>query len=118
MTTADRMAGVHTEEVLLLLLQRAIYDVYGMTQLHVMHSLGEAIIVNEKAVEYYMTTNRKYNEDTDQGSRENSEKSVTEHDIDRIVCSMYSFVEKRPPNYQAQCKNTVWSNFSKEKGAA
>ena len=29
----------------------------------------------------------------DPGRRENSEKSVTEHDIDRIVCSMYSFVE-------------------------
>ena len=59
----------------------------------------------------------KYNEDTDlQGSRENSEKSVTEHDIDRIVCSMYSFVEKDLPITKHSAKTQYAEQFFKEKG--
>ena len=99
-TTADRDGRRTYRRSVVLLLQRAIYDVYGsMTQLHVMHSLGEGYYCQlEKAVECADSQQEKYNEDTDlQGSRENSEKSVTEHDIDRIVCSMYSFVEKDLP---------------------
>ena len=57
-TTADRDGRRTYRRSVVLLLQRAIYDVYGsMTQLHVMHSLGEG---------YYCQL----------------EKSVTEHDID------------------------------------
>ncbi len=45
-TTADRGWQAYiTEEVFVLLLQRAIYDVYGsMTQLHVMHSLRRLLL--------------------------------------------------------------------------
>ena len=120
MTTADRDGRRTYRRSVVLLLQRAIYDVYGsMTQLHVMHSLGEGYYCQlEKAVECADSQQEKYNEDTDQGSRENSEKSVTEHDIDMIVCSMYSFVEKRSPNHQAQCKNTVCGAAFQGKRAA
>ena len=120
MTTADRDGRRTYRRSVVLLLQRAIYDVYGsMTQLHVMHSLGEGYYCQlEKAVECADSQQEKYNEDTDQGSRENSEKSVTEHDIDRIVCSMYTFVEKDLTITKAQCKNTVMrSSFSRKKAA-
>lgn len=119
-TTADRDGRRTYRRSVVLLLQRAIYDAYGsMTQLHVMHSLGEGYYCQlEKAVECADSQQEKYNEDTDQGSRENSEKSVTEHDIDMIVCSMYSFVEKRSPNHQAQCKNTVCGAAFQGKRAA
>lgn len=118
-TTADRDGRRTYRRSVVLLLQRAIYDVYGsMTQLHVMHSLGEGYYCQlEKAVECAGSQQEKYNEDTDlQGSRENSEKSVTEHDIDRIVCSMYSFVEKTSQLPSTVQKHSMRSSFSRKKG--
>ena len=117
-TTADRDGRRTYRRSVVLLLQRAIYDVYGsMTQLHVMHSLGEGYYCQlEKAVECADSQQQKYNEDTDQGSRENSEKSVTEHDIDRIVCSMYSFVEKDLPITKHSAKTQYAEQIFKEKG--
>ena len=91
-TTADRDGRRTYRRSVVLLLQRAIYDVYGsMTQLHVMHSLGEG---------YYCQL----------------EKSVTEHDIDRIVCSMYSFVEKDLPITKHSAKTQYAEKLFKEKG--
>lgn len=118
-TTADRDGRRTYRRSVVLLLQRAIYDVYGsMTQLHVMHSLGEGYYCQlEKAVECANSQQEKYNEDTDlQGSRENSEKSVTEHDIDRIVCSMYSFVEKDLTITKHSAKTQYAEQLFKEKG--
>lgn len=118
-TTADRDGRRTYRRSVVLLLQRTIYDVYGsMTQLHVMHSLGEGYYCQlEKAVECADSQQEKYNEDTDlQGSRENSEKSVTEHDIDRIVCSMYSFVEKDLPITKHSAKTQYAEQLFKEKG--
>lgn len=117
-TTADRDGRRTYRRSVVLLLQRAIYDVYGsMTQLHVMHSLGEGYYCQlEKAVECADSQQEKYNEDTYQGSRENSEKSVTEHDIDRIVCSMYSFVEKDLPITKHSAKTQYAEQLFKEKG--
>ena len=118
-TTADRDGRRTYRRSVVLLLQRAIYDVYGsMTQLHVMHSLGEGYYCQlEKAVECADSQQEKYNEDTDlQGSRENSEKSVTEHDIDRIVCSMYSFVEKDLTITKHSAKTQYAEQLFKEKG--
>lgn len=93
-TTADRDGRRTYRRSVVLLLQRAIYDVYGsMTQLHVMHSLGEG---------YYCQL----------------EKSVTEHDIDRIVCSMYSFVEKDLPITKHSAKTQYAEQLFKEKRAA
>lgn len=118
-TTADRDGRRTYRRSVVLLLQRAIYDVYGsMTQLHVMHSLGEGYYCQlEKAVECADSQQEKYNEDTDlQGSRENSVKSVTEHDIDRIVCSMYSFVEKDLTITKHSAKTQYAEQFFKEKG--
>lgn len=118
-TTADRDGRRTYRRSVVLLLQRAVYDVYGsMTQLHVMHSLGEGYYCQlEKAVECADSQQEKYNEDTDlQGSRENSEKSVTEHDIDRIVCSMYSFVEKDLPITKHSAKTQYAEQLFKEKG--
>lgn len=91
-TTAYRDGRRTYRRSVVLLLQRAIYDVYGsMTQLHVMHSLGEG---------YYCQL----------------EKSVTEHDIDRIVCSMYSFVEKDLPITKHSAKTQYAEQLFKEKG--
>ena len=91
-TTADRDGRRTYRRSVVLLLQRAIYDVYGgMTQLHVMHSLGEG---------YYCEL----------------EKSVTEHDIDRIVYSMYSFVEKDLPITKHSAKTQYAEQLFKEKG--
>lgn len=91
-TTADRDGRRTYRRSVVLLLQRAIYDVYGsMTQLHVMHSLGEG---------YYCQL----------------EKSVTEHDSDRIVCSMYSFVEKDLPITKHSAKTQYAEQLFKEKG--
>ena len=117
-TTADRDGRRTYRRSVVLLLQRAIYDVYGsMTQLHVMHSLGEGYYCQlEKAVECADSQQEKYNEDTDQGSRENSEKSVTEHDIDRIVCSMYTFVEKDLTITKHSAKTQYAEQLFKEKG--
>ena len=118
-TTADRDGRRTYRRSVVLLLQRTIYDVYGsMTQLHVMYSLGEGYYCQlEKAVECADSQQEKYNEDTDlQGSRENSEKSVTEHDIDRIVCSMYSFVEKDLPITKHSAKTQYAEQLFKEKG--
>lgn len=91
-TTADRDGRRTYRRSVVLLLQRAIYDVYGsMTQLHVMHSLGEG---------YYCQL----------------EKSVTEHDIDMIVCSMHSFVEKDLPITKHSAKTQYAEQLFKEKG--
>lgn len=91
-TTADRDGRRTYRRSVVLLLQRAIYDVYGsMAQLHVMHSLGEG---------YYCEL----------------EKSVTEHDIDRIVCSMHSFVEKDLPITKHSAKTQYAEQLFKEKG--
>lgn len=91
-TTADRDGKRTYRRSVVLLLQRAIYDVYGsMTQLHVMHSLGEG---------YYCEL----------------EKSVTEHDIDMIVCSMHSFVEKDLPITKHSAKTQYAEQLFKEKG--
>lgn len=91
-TTADRDGRRTYRRSVVLLLQRAIYDVYGsMTQLHVMHSLGEG---------YYCQL----------------EKSVTEHDIDMIVCSMHSFVGKDLPITKHSAKTQYAEQLFKEKG--
>ena len=91
-TTADRDGRRTYRRSVVLLLQRAIYDVYGsMTQLHVMHSLGEG---------YYCQL----------------EKSVTELDIDMIVCSMHSFVEKDLPITKHSAKTQYAEQLFKEKG--
>ena len=91
-TTADRDGKRTYRRSVVLLLQRAIYDVYGsMTQLHVMHSLGEG---------YYCEL----------------EKSVTEHDIDRIVCSMHSFVEKDLTITKHSAKTQYAEQLFREKG--
>ncbi len=91
-TTADRDGRRTYRRSVVLLLQRAIYDVYGsMTQLHVMHSLGEG---------YYCQL----------------EKSVTEHNIDMIVCSMHSFVEKDLPITKHSAKTQYAEQLFKEKG--
>ena len=117
-TTADRDGRRTYRRSVVLLLQRAIYDVYGsMAKLHVMHSLGEGYYCQlEKTAECADSQQEKYNEDTDQGSRENSEKSVTEHDIDLIVCSMHSFVEKDLPITKHSAKTQFAEQLFKEKG--
>lgn len=116
-TTADRDGRRTYRRSVVLLLQRAIYDVYGsMTQLHVMHSLGEGYYCQlEKAVECADSQQEKHSSDN-QGSSENSVQSVTEHDIDRIVCSMYSFVEKDLPITKHSAKTQYAEQLFKEKG--
>lgn len=116
-TTADRDGRRTYRRSVVLLLQRAIYDVYGsMTQLHVMHSLGEGYYCQlEKAVECADSQQEKHSSDN-QGSSENSVQSVTEHDIDRIVCSMHSFVEKDLPITKHSAKTQYAEQLFKEKG--
>ena len=116
-TTADRDGRRTYRRSVVLLLQRAIYDVYGsMTQLHVMHSLGEGYYCQlEKAVECADSQQEKHSSDN-QGSSENSVQSVTWHDIDRIVCSMYSFVEKDLPITKHSAKTQYAEQLFKEKG--
>ena len=116
-TTADRDGRRTYRRSVVLLLQRAIYDVYGsMTQLHVMHSLGEGYYCQvEKAEECADSQQEKHSSDN-QGSSENSVQSVTEHDIDRIVCSMYSFVEKDLPITKHSAKTQYAEQLFKEKG--
>ena len=118
-TTADRDGRRTYRRSVVLLLQRAIYDVYGsMTQLHVMHSLGEGYYCQlEKAEECADSQQEKHSSDN-QGSSENSVQSVTEHDIDRINMQHVLICGKRPTNYQAQCKNTVCgAAFQGKKGS-
>lgn len=116
-TTADRDGRRTYRRSVVLLLQRAIYDVYGsMTQLHVMHSLGEGYYCQlEKAVECADSQQEKHSSDN-QGSSENSVQSVTGHDIDRIVCSMYSFVEKDLPITKHSAKTQYAEQLFKGKG--
>lgn len=116
-TTADRDGRRTYRRSVVLLLQRAIYDVYGsMTQLHVMHSLGEGYYCQlEKAVGCADSQQEKHSSDN-QGSSENSVQSVTGHDIDRIVCSMYSFVEKDLPITKHSAKTQYAEQLFKEKG--
>lgn len=116
-TTADRDGRRTYRRSVVLLLQRAIYDVYGsMTQLHVMHSLGEGYYCQlEKAVECADSQQEKYSLDSQDGS-ENSVQSVTEHDIDLIVCSMHSFVEKDLPITKHSAKTQYAEQLFKEKG--
>lgn len=116
-TTADRDGRRTYRRSVVLLLQRAIYDVYGsMTQLHVMHSLGEGYYCQlEKAVECADSQQQKHSSDN-QGGSENSVQSVTEHDIDLIVCSMHSFVEKDLPITKHSAKTQFAEQLFKEKG--
>lgn len=116
-TTADRDGRRTYRRSVVLLLQRAIYDIYGsMTQLHVMHSLGEGYYCQlEKAVECADSQQEKHSSDN-QGSSENSVQSVTEHDIDRIICSMYLFVEKDLPITKHSAKTQYAEQLFKEKG--
>ena len=116
-TTADRDGRRTYRRSVVLLLQRAIYDVYGsMTQLHVMHSLGEGYYCQlEKAVECADSQQEKHSSDN-QGSSENSVQSVTEHDIDMIVCNMHSFVEKDLPITKHSAKTQYAEQLFKEKG--
>lgn len=117
-TTADRDGRRTYRRSVVLLLQRAIYDIYGsMTQLHVMHSLGEGYYCQlEKAEECADSQQEKHSSDN-QGSSENSVQSVTEHDIDRIICSMYLFVEKDLP-IPSTVQNTVCGAAFQGKRAA
>ena len=116
-TTADRDGRRTYRRSVVLLLQRAIYDVYGsMTQLHVMHSLGEGYYCQlEKAGECADSQQEKHSSDN-QGGSENSVQSVTEHDIDLIVCSMHSFVEKDLPITKHSAKTQFAEQLFKEKG--
>lgn len=116
-TTADRDGRRTYRRSVVLLLQRAIYDVYGsMTQLHVMHSLGEGYYCQlEKAVECADSQQQKHSSDN-QGGSENSVQSVTEHDIDLIVCSMHSLVEKDLPITKHSAKTQFAEQLFKEKG--
>ena len=74
-----------------------------------MHSLGEGYYCQLEKAEECAAANRKSICSDNQGSSENSVQSVTEHDIDRIICSMYLFVEKRPTNYQATVQKTQYA---------
>lgn len=116
-TTADRDGRRTYRRSVVLLLQRAIYDVYGsMAQLHVMHSLGEGYYCQlEKAKECADSQQEKHSLDNQDGS-ENSVQSVTEHDIDLIVCSMHSFVEKDLPITKHSAKTQYAEQLFKEKG--
>ena len=116
-TTADRDGRRTYRRSVVLLLQRAIYDVYGsMEKLHVMHSLGEGYYCQlEKAEECADSQQEKYSLDNQDGS-ENSVQSVTEHDIDLIVCSMHSFVEKDLPITKHSAKTQYAEQLFKEKG--
>lgn len=116
-TTADRDGRRTYRRSVVLLLQRAIYDVYGsMAKLHVMHSLGEGYYCQlEKAKECEDCQQEKHSSDN-QGSSENSVQSVTEHDIDLIVCSMHSFVEKDLPITKHSAKTQYAEQLFKEKG--
>ena len=116
-TTADRDGRRTYRRSVVLLLQRAIYDVYGsMAQLHVMHSLGEGYYCQlEKAGECADSQQEKHSSDN-QGGSENSVQSVTEHDIDLIVCSMHSFVEKDLPITKHSAKTQFAEQLFKEKG--
>lgn len=116
-TTADRDGRRTYRRSVVLLLQRAIYDVYGsMAKLHVMHSLGEGYYCQlEKAKECADSQQEKHSLDN-QGGSENSVQSVTEHDIDLIVCSMHSFVEKDFPITKHSAKTQYAEQLFKEKG--
>lgn len=116
-TTADRDGRRTYRRSVVLLLQRAIYDVYGsMAKLHVMHSLGEGYYCQlEKAEGCADSQQEKHSLDNQDGS-ENSVQSVTEHDIDLIVCSMHSFVEKDLPITKHSAKTQYAEQLFKEKG--
>lgn len=116
-TTADRDGRRTYRRSVVLLLQRAIYDVYGsMAKLHVMHSLGEGYYCQlEKAEKCADSQQEKHSLDNQDGS-ENSVQSVTEHDIDLIVCSMHSFVEKDLPITKHSAKTQYAEQLFKEKG--
>lgn len=116
-TTADRDGRRTYRRSVVLLLQRAIYDVYGsMTQLHVMHSLGEGYYCQLEKAEKCADSQQEKHSSDNQGSSENSVQSVTEHDIDMIVCNMYSFVEKDLPITKHSAKTQYAEQLFKEKG--
>ena len=116
-TTADRDGRRTYRRSVVLLLQRAIYDVYGsMTQLHVMHSLGEGYYCQLEKAEKCADSQQEKHSSDNQGSSENSVQSVAEHDIDRIVCSMHSFVEKDLPITKHSAKTQYAEQLFKEKG--
>ena len=116
-TTADRDGRRTYRRSVVLLLQRAIYDVYGsMTQLHVMHSLGEGYYCQLEKAEKCADSQQEKHSSDNQGSSENSVQSVAEHDIDRIVCSMHSFVEKDLPITKHSEKTQYAEQLFKGKG--
>lgn len=116
-TTADRDGRRTYRRSVVLLLQRAIYDVYGsMTQLHVMHSLGEGYYCQLEKAEKCADSQQEKHSSDNQGSSENSVQSVTEHDIDMIVCNMHSFVEKDLPITKHSAKTQYAEQLFKEKG--
>ena len=116
-TTADRDGRRTYRRSVVLLLQRALYDVYGsMTQLHVMHSLGEGYYCQLEKAEKCADSQQEKHSSDNQGSSENSVQSVAEHDIDRIVCSMHSFVEKDLPITKHSAKTQYAEQLFKEKG--
>ena len=116
-TTADRDGRRTYRRSVVLLLQRALYDVYGsMTQLHVMHSLGEGYYCQLEKAEKCADSQQEKHSSDNQGSSENSVQSVAEHDIDRIVCSMHSFVEKDLPITKHSAKTQYAEQLFKGKG--
>ena len=116
-TTADRDGRRTYRRSVVLLLQRALYDVYGsMTQLHVMHSLGEGYYCQLEKAEKCADSQQEKHSSDNQGSSENTVQSVAEHDIDRIVCSMHSFVEKDLPITKHSAKTQYAEQLFKEKG--
>ena len=116
-TTADRDGRRTYRRSVVLLLQRALYDVYGsMTQLHVMHSLGEGYYCQLEKAEKCADSQQEKHSSDNQGSSENSVQIVAEHDIDRIVCSMHSFVEKDLPITKHSAKTQYAEQLFKEKG--
>ena len=116
-TTADRDGRRTYRRSVVLLLQRALYDVYGsMTQLHVMHSLGDGYYCQLEKAEKCADSQQEKHSSDNQGSSENSVQSVAEHDIDRIVCSMHSFVEKDLPITKHSAKTQYAEQLFKEKG--
>ena len=101
------MAGVHTEEVLCCFCRGLYTDVYGsMTQLHVMHSPRRRLLLSA-TVECADNQQEKY-EINRPRQQKAIEKSVTEHDIDRIVCSMY-ICGKRPPTITKHSAKTRYA---------
>ena len=81
-----------------------------------MHSLGEGYYCQLEKAEKCADSQQEKHSSDNQGSSENSVQSVTEHDIDMIVCNMYSFVEKDLPITKHSAKTQYAEQLFKEKG--